>query len=212
VFIIMRHSRRTFVEKVDFITSMGHGQGGDHRKRLGLPGAGPTHIVTDLCVLAPDKNSELVVIQLHEGVTRRQVQQATGWDVRFSPSLETYLKQLPKSCARSAILIGVQAGTRDPCKRLGNKVIMPSAFICDAIRTLIGRYGEALSSVRPDDMAAHVLRTLMERNPSADRSTLEEVFLGCANQSGEDNRNVARMASVLAGMSPDIPGVTFNRL
>jgi 3-oxoadipyl-CoA thiolase len=89
---------------------------------------------------------------------------------------------------------------------------MNAAFICDAIRTPIGRYGGALSSVRPDDMAALVLRTLVERNPSADWDRLDEVFFGCANQSGEDNRNVARMATLLSGLSHTVPGVTLNRL
>jgi 3-oxoadipyl-CoA thiolase len=89
---------------------------------------------------------------------------------------------------------------------------MKSAFICDAIRTPIGRYGGQLASVRPDDMAALVLRTLVERNSSVDWSALEEVFLGCANQSGEDNRNVARMAVLLSSLPHTVPGVTLNRL
>ena len=89
---------------------------------------------------------------------------------------------------------------------------MQAAFICDAIRTPIGRYGGALATARPDDLAALVLRTLMERNPSADWERLDEVFLGAANQSGEDNRNVARMAALLAGLAPEVPGVTVNRL
>jgi 3-oxoadipyl-CoA thiolase len=89
---------------------------------------------------------------------------------------------------------------------------MQAAFICDAIRTPIGRYGGALAMARPDDLAALVLRTLMERNPSADWERVDEVFLGAANQSGEDNRNVARMAALLAGLASDVPGVTVNRL
>ena len=82
-------------------------------------------------------------------------------------------------------------------------------FICDGLRTAIGRYGGALSSMRPDDMAAHVLRTLAERHGL---SAVDEVVLGCANQAGEDNRNVARMASLLAGLPEDVPGITVNRL
>jgi 3-oxoadipyl-CoA thiolase len=89
---------------------------------------------------------------------------------------------------------------------------MPAAFICDAIRTPIGRYGGALSTVRPDDLAALTILTLRERNPFVDWDALDEVFLGCANQSGEDNRNVARMASLLSGLPHTIPGVTLNRL
>ncbi len=89
---------------------------------------------------------------------------------------------------------------------------MRDVFICDAVRTPIGRYGGALASVRADDLAAVPLKALLERNPSVDWSRLEEVFLGCANQAGEDNRNVARMALLLAGLPESVPGVTLNRL
>jgi 3-oxoadipyl-CoA thiolase len=86
------------------------------------------------------------------------------------------------------------------------------AFICDAIRTPIGRYGGALAQVRADDLAAIPLRALKERNPDADFSALDDVILGCANQAGEDNRNVARMAVLLAGLGEDVAGTTVNRL
>ncbi|MGC6331256.1 3-oxoadipyl-CoA thiolase [Rhizorhabdus sp. FW153] len=89
---------------------------------------------------------------------------------------------------------------------------MPEAFICDAIRTPIGRYGGSLSSVRADDLGAVPIRALLERNPSLDPAAIEEVFLGCANQAGEDNRNVARMSLLLAGLPASVPGVTLNRL
>src|SRR5579862_9906662 len=89
---------------------------------------------------------------------------------------------------------------------------MIEAFICDAIRTPIGRYGGALSSVRPDDLAAIALRALVSRNPGVDWERLDDVILGCANQAGEDNRNVARMAVLLAGFSDKVPGATVNRL
>ena len=89
---------------------------------------------------------------------------------------------------------------------------MREVYICDAARTAIGRYGGALSKVRTDDLAAVPLRALVARNTRADWSRLDEVFLGCANQSGEDNRNVARMALLLAGLPDTIPGVTVNRL
>jgi 3-oxoadipyl-CoA thiolase len=89
---------------------------------------------------------------------------------------------------------------------------MNEAFICDAIRTPIGRYGGALSSVRPDDLAAGVLRELLGRNPGIDPRAVDDVILGCANQAGEDNRNVARMSALLAGLPPDVPGATLNRL
>jgi len=87
-----------------------------------------------------------------------------------------------------------------------------TAYICDTVRTPIGRYGGALARVRPDDLAAHVIRTLMERNQSVDWDRTDDVLFGGANQAGEDNRNVARMALLLAGMSVDVPGATLNRL
>jgi len=86
------------------------------------------------------------------------------------------------------------------------------AFVCDAIRTPIGRYGGALSSVRTDDLAALPLRALMARNPGVEWESVDDVLLGCANQAGEDNRNVARMAALLAGLAPQVGGVTINRL
>jgi 3-oxoadipyl-CoA thiolase len=85
-------------------------------------------------------------------------------------------------------------------------------FLCDAVRTPIGRYGGALAAVRPDDLAAAPVRALVERNSGADWSRLDDVILGCANQAGEDNRNVARMALLLAGLPESISGVTVNRL
>lgn len=89
---------------------------------------------------------------------------------------------------------------------------MAEAFICDAVRTPVGRYGGGLSSVRADDLAAVPLRALVQRNPATDWSKLDEIFIGCANQAGEDNRNVARMALLLAGLPPAVPGTTLNRL
>ncbi|WP_278401559.1 3-oxoadipyl-CoA thiolase [Stutzerimonas kunmingensis] len=85
-------------------------------------------------------------------------------------------------------------------------------FICDAVRTPIGRFGGALAAVRADDLAAIPLRALLERNPQLDPAAIEEVFMGSANQAGEDNRNVARMAALLAGLPDTVPGVTLNRL
>jgi 3-oxoadipyl-CoA thiolase len=89
---------------------------------------------------------------------------------------------------------------------------MTEAYICDAIRTPIGRYGGALSSVRADDLAAIPIRALIERNPNVDWADLDDVILGCANQAGEDNRNLARMAGLLAGLPDSSGGVTLNRL
>jgi 3-oxoadipyl-CoA thiolase len=89
---------------------------------------------------------------------------------------------------------------------------MTDAFICDAVRTPIGRYGGALSAVRADDLAALPIAALISRNASVDPAAIDEVLLGCANQAGEDNRNVARMAALLAGLPVDVPGATLNRL
>jgi 3-oxoadipyl-CoA thiolase len=89
---------------------------------------------------------------------------------------------------------------------------MTDAFICDAIRTPIGRYAGCLSSVRTDDLGAVPLRALLQRNPGLSPAAIEEVYFGCANQAGEDNRNVARMSLLLAGLPSTVPGVTINRL
>jgi 3-oxoadipyl-CoA thiolase len=89
---------------------------------------------------------------------------------------------------------------------------MRDVFICDAVRTPIGRYGGSLARVRADDLAARPIRTLMARYPKVDFSQVDEVYFGCANQAGEDNRNVARMALLLAGLPDSIPGITVNRL
>jgi 3-oxoadipyl-CoA thiolase len=89
---------------------------------------------------------------------------------------------------------------------------MRDVFICDAVRTPIGRYGGSLARVRADDLAARPIKALMARNPKVDWSRLDEVFFGCANQAGEDNRNVARMALLLAGLPDSVPGITVNRL
>ena len=89
---------------------------------------------------------------------------------------------------------------------------MPESFICDAIRTPIGRYGGALAGVRTDDLAAIPIKALMARNPKVDWGALDDVIYGCVNQAGEDNRNVARMALLLAGLPIEVPGATVNRL
>src|SRR6184192_772132 len=89
---------------------------------------------------------------------------------------------------------------------------MIQAYICDAVRTPFGRYGGALSSVRADDLGAVPLKALMARNTRVDWQAVSDVIFGCANQAGEDNRNVARMASLLAGLPKGVPGATVNRL
>jgi len=91
-------------------------------------------------------------------------------------------------------------------------MFMSEVFICDAIRTPFGRYGGTLASLRTDDLAALPLKALMERNPGVDWGAVDDVIYGCANQAGEDNRNVARMALLLAGLPKEVPGSTVNRL
>src|SRR3954468_2469558 len=87
-----------------------------------------------------------------------------------------------------------------------------AVFLCDAVRTPIGRFGGALATVRTDDLAAVPLKALQARNPGIDWSRVDEVYFGCANQAGEDNRDVARMALLLAGLPETVPGTTINRL
>src|SRR6266516_5482063 len=89
---------------------------------------------------------------------------------------------------------------------------MATAYICDAIRTPIGRYGGALAAVRSDDLAAIPIHALIDRNPAVDWIAVDDVVYGCANQAGEDNRNVGRMAALLAGLPKEVPGTTVNRL
>ncbi|HVX98374.1 MAG TPA: CoA-transferase subunit beta [Pseudorhodoplanes sp.] len=85
IFIIMAQGRRSFVERLDFVTSLGHGEGGDHRRRLGVPTKGPTRLITDLCIFEPDPQTrEMTVVSIHPGVTREQIQENTGWAVRYA--------------------------------------------------------------------------------------------------------------------------------
>lgn len=89
---------------------------------------------------------------------------------------------------------------------------MRDVYLIDGVRTPIGRLGGALATVRADDLAAHVLRALLDRYPQIDPAAIDDVYMGCANQAGEDNRNIARMALLLADLPPSVPGVTINRL
>ena len=87
-----------------------------------------------------------------------------------------------------------------------------AAYICDGIRTPIGRFAGALATIRPDDMLAHVIKELINRNPDLNPEKIDDIIAGCANQAGEDNRNIARMSGLLAGLPSNVPGVTINRL
>ena len=89
---------------------------------------------------------------------------------------------------------------------------MKEAFVCDAVRSPFGRYGGTLAAIRADDLAAIPIQALIERNPTVDWSAVDDVVFGCANQAGEDNRNVGRMALLLAGLPQEVPATTVNRL
>src|SRR5687768_12129987 len=91
-------------------------------------------------------------------------------------------------------------------------LFMKTTYVIDAVRTPVGKYGGALSSIRPDDLLAHVIKALLDRNPSIDKNLIEDVIAGDANQAGEDNRNVARMAALLSGLPVSVAGNTVNRL
>src|SRR6478735_8869664 len=116
---------------------------------------------------------------------------------------------MPSDTGRALTAAGARGKSRRPS---GRRAAMAEAFICDAVRTPIGRYAGGLAPVRADDLGAIPLRTLMARNPGIDWEAVEDVIYGCANQAGEDNRNVARMALLLAGLPSSIPGGTLNRL
>ncbi len=108
-YVVMRQSRRSFVERVDFITSFGYGAGGEHRQRLGIHTQGPTLIVTDLCLLRPEpQTKELVVTSIHQGVTREDIAQQTGWQVRFADTVE---QTPPPTATELAVLRDLQART-----------------------------------------------------------------------------------------------------
>jgi len=121
IYVVMAQTRRSFVERVDFITSFGHGDGGDHRQRLGIRTRGPTLVVTDLCLMRPDpETKELVVVSIHTGVTREQISANTGWPVRFADSVAqtpppnaTELAVLRDLQARTARAHGVEAGRHE---------------------------------------------------------------------------------------------------
>ena len=206
IFITMAMSPRAFVDKLDFITSLGHGTGPDSREKLGLKTKGPTKVATDLCVMEPDPETrELTVVSLHPGVTREAVQAQCGWKLKFA---DDATETPPPTAEELTVLRDLQARTASgPWRRSMSR----EAFICDAIRTPIGRFGGALATVRADDLAAIPIRALLARHKGL-AETVEEVIFGCANQAGEDNRNVARMAALLAGLPDSVPGTTMNRL
>src|SRR5260370_10314375 len=108
--------------------------------------------------------------------------------------------------------LAINSGRSARKPRHSGRQSMGDVFICDAVRTPIGRFGGSLAKVRADDLAAAPIKALMARHPKLDWSEVDEVYFGCANQAGEDNRNVARMALLLAGLPETVPGATLNRL
>ena len=143
VIVIVRQSTRAFVEKVDFITSVGHGDGPGDREKLGLRGKGPTKVITDLGILEPDPETrELVLTHVHPGVTAEQAREATGWELKVADDLATTEPPTDEELAALRELVAR----------------MTDAYILDAVRTPFGRYGGALAGVRPDDLGAHVVQ------------------------------------------------------
>ncbi len=183
-----------------------------------MPGHGPQAVITDLGILEPDTDTgELVLTHLHPGVSVDDAIEATSWPLRVAEKLAQDRGALGEGARDPALpgtLRGVKRRRADPGDRRSGlrRDFMPDAFLCDAIRTPVGRYGGALATVRTDDLAAIPMRALLERNPNLDARAIDDVVFGCANQAGEDNRNVARMALLLAGLPAEVPGTTVNRL
>ncbi len=206
VVVIVRQNERTFREKVDFVTSVGYGDGPGSRERLGLPGKGPVKVITDLGVLEPDPETcELTMTQLHQGVDIEQAREATGWELKVADEHRHHRPAERRGARRAARPARHAEGG-------GGMSGANGSYVLDAVRTPIGKLGGALSGVRPDDLAAHIVKSLVERSPDLDPAEIEDVYFGDANGAGEDNRDVARMAVLLAGLPTSIPGATVNRL
>ena len=209
IFIIMAQGKRSFVEKLDFVTSIGHVSGGDSRAKLGVKTKGPTRLITDLALFEPDpETKEMTVVSIHP---RRHPRTGAG-ERRLESAFCVVGRR--DAAADGARTRGAARPARSHRPRTfgGGVMATREAFLCDAVRTPIGRYGGALAKVRTDDLAATPIKALMARNPKVDWEKLDEVYFGCANQAGEDNRNVARMALLLAGLPVSVPGATLNRL
>ena len=209
IFITMAMSQRAYVEQLDFITSLGHGTGPEQPRR-----PRPHHARADARRHRP----------LHHGAGPRELRA----DRRLAPPRRhprggagavRLDAEVRRGRRRDAAADG--GGARHPARTAGAHGARPrrrrmshdarEAYICDAVRTPIGRFGGALAQVRADDLAAIPIRALLARHDGL-AEAVEEVILGCANQAGEDNRNVARMAALLAGLPDTVPGTTMNRL
>ena len=176
VLIIVKQTKRTFVEKLDFVTSVGFLTGGNSRASAGLPGNGPAAVITDLCILRPHPVSrELEVTSVHPGVNRESILKSTGWE---QSALRTAaVKQRSQTLTNSQTLRDLKRTNRRGARRRRRRR-MRSVFICDAVRTPIGRYGGALAQVRADDLAAAPIRELVRRSPGVDWSAVDEVNAG----------------------------------
>ncbi len=220
--VLLRQNPKSFVDTLDFMTTVGMFHGGRSRLELGLPGRGPEAVITDLGILEPDASSgELVLTHLHPGVSAETAVAATGWLLEVADTARhdrgadrARARNPPRAGAvRGVEFRGLDPGLRERRGRdtamtgsVPMEFKMTEALICDAIRTPVGRYGGALATVRTDDLAAIPLRALLQRNPGLDPAAVDDVILGCANQAGEDNRNVARMALLLAGLPAEVTG------
>ena len=176
IFIIMAQGKRSFVPKLDFVTSLGHGEGGDARaarraRPRARPGSSPISAIFE-----PDPAAkEMTVTSIHPGVTREQIADNTGWPVRFADDVE---RDAGADRARAGSrCASCTPAPRAPRRSSIRRSTMPEAFICDGMRTPIGRYGGALAKVRTDDLAAVPIKALMERHPNVDWSALDEVYL-----------------------------------
>ncbi len=214
IWIVLKQSKRSFVDQLSFVTSSGFVEKPVTNPRA--RGRAQTMVVSDLCVMRSDPAThELQLIAVHPGVTVDQVRENTGWDLKLAyryPRNSTAFGRRAARSPRSAAANPCRAWRRHGSRVEGRQRSMEEAVICDGIRTPFGRLGGALSSVRPDDLAAFCLKSLMQRSPQVSLEQIDDVILGCANQAGEDNRNVARMALLLAGLPETVPGTTVNRL
>ncbi len=165
-------------------------------------------MITDRGILEPDPGTcELTLTFMHPGVRVEQAVASTGWQLTVAPGVQPTDLPTPASRRRCAAWKPRRAARNV----LGNDS-PTDVFVLDAVRTPTARYGGALAAVRPDDLAATVVRAIVERSPDLDPASVDDVFLGNANGAGEENRNVARMATLLAGLPTSVPGATVNRL
>ena len=187
--------KRSFVERIDFRTSLGHGTGAGDRARYGVTTKGPSRVFTDLCIMQPDPvTKELTVTSIHPGVTREKIAENTGWAVKFAGQVD---ETPAPTAAELKVLRDLQART----KRAHGERFMNEVFICDGIRTPIGRYAGALSRVRTDDLAAVALKALLARHPGLDLAA-DRGGLSRLRQPGRRGQPQCRAHGAAAGGAP----------